>query len=67
MAAAEITLERDTEASRVVDWRRNELERAGYDGPQAQQLAERGDVDLHVAVDLVRGGCPPDTAIRILL
>lgn len=67
MTAAEITLDRDTEAERVVDWRREELERAGYDGESAARLAERGDVDLHVAVDLVRSGCPHETALEILL
>jgi len=30
-------------------------------------LAERSDVDLHHAVDLLRNGCPPSTAVRILL
>ena len=40
MTAAEITLDRDTEAERVVDWRREELERAGYDGSAAAKLAE---------------------------
>lgn len=67
MTAAESTLERDTEAERVVDWRRAELERAGYDGGSASRIAERGDVDLHVAVDLLRRGCTPDLALEILL
>jgi hypothetical protein len=67
MTAAEITIERDTEAERVVDWRRAELERAGYDGGAAARLAERGDVDLHLAMALVRQGCPPETALAILL
>lgn len=67
MTAAEITLDHETEAVRVVDWRREALVRAGYDGSAATALAERNDVDLHVAVDLVRGGCPPETALEILL
>jgi hypothetical protein len=67
MTAAEITLDQDTEAGRVVDWRRAELERAGYDMPAASQVAARVDVDLHVAVDLLRRGCPPETALKILL
>jgi hypothetical protein len=67
MTAAEITVDRDTEAERVVDWRRTELERAGYDGQGASKLAERFDVDLHFAADLVRRGCPPETALEILL
>jgi hypothetical protein len=67
MTAAEITLDEDTEAGRVVDWRRAELERAGYDMSAASQIAGRVDVDLHLAVDLVRRGCPPETALQILL
>ena len=67
MTAAEITLDQDTEAGRVVDWRRAELERAGYDAAAATQLAGRVDVDLHVAVHLLRQGCPPETALQILL
>lgn len=67
MTAAEITLDQNTEAGRVVDWRREELQRAGYDGASAEQLAARVDVDLHVAVDLLRQGCPPETALEILL
>jgi hypothetical protein len=67
MTAAEITLDQDTEAGRVVDWRRAELERAGYDDSSAAEIAARMDVDLHYAVDLVRRGCPPETARLILL
>jgi hypothetical protein len=67
MTAAEITLDRSTEAGRVVDWRREELQRAGYEGSSAEQLAARVDVDLHVAVDLLRRGCPAETALEILL
>jgi hypothetical protein len=67
MTAAEITLDQDTEAGRVVDWRRAALERAGYDTPAASEIAARMDVDLHRAVDLLRRGCPPETALQILL
>ena len=48
-------------------WRIDQLRRAGYAEAAAEQLAERGDVDLHAAIDLVRRGCPPETALRILL
>lgn len=67
MTAADLTLERDTEAERVVGWRREELERAGYDRAGAKELAERSDVDLHYAVDLVRRGCSHELALKILL
>ena len=67
MAANMITEERETEAERIVSWRLEELERAGYDARSAWELAERGDVDLHRAVNLLRRGCPAATALRILL
>ena len=66
-SSADLTLERTAEAERVVRWRLEELERAGYDRRTARQLAERPEVDLHLAVALARGGCPGRTALRILL
>jgi hypothetical protein len=51
----------------VIRWRRRELQRAGYDGKQASQLAPRFDVDLHQAVELLQQGCAPTLAMRILL
>ena len=67
MAAADVMTHKELEAERVVNWRRQELERAGYDHVTADRLADRTDVDLHLAIALVRGGCPPETAVRILL
>ena len=58
---------RESEADRVTKWRATELSRAGYDEYSAWTLAVQGDVDLHLAVDLVHRGCPPATALRILL
>lgn len=58
---------RESEADRVTKWRATELSRAGYDEYSAWTLAVQGDVDLHVAVGLVQRGCPPATALRILL
>jgi len=66
MANADL-LPRETEAERVLHWRLDELERAGYDRAAAWEIAERMDVDLHLAVSLGRGGCPAETALRILL
>jgi len=40
---------------------------SGYDPRTAKVLADRSDVDLHVAVDLIARGCPPAIAARILL
>jgi hypothetical protein len=51
----------------VLSWRIGELKRAGYGERLAHKLALKRDVDLHVAVGLIRKGCPPETAARILL
>lgn len=68
-----LELEQQTEAiggsadEQVLFWRAEMLERAGYDDSAVLQLAVRRDVDLHLAVDLLDRGCPPETALRILL
>jgi hypothetical protein len=54
---------------RVVEiwaWRVEQLERAGYSRPVAHRLADDGEVDLHVACDLLARGCPEPTAFAIL-
>jgi hypothetical protein len=43
------------------------LERAGYDRRSAAVLACRKDVDLHQAIGLLKNGCTPELALRILL
>jgi len=50
----------------VVGWRREQLERAGYETEVAEQIA-RSDADLHLAVRLLKQGCPAETAAQILL
>jgi hypothetical protein len=67
MTAADTELERPSESQRVICWRASELIKAGFDTPSAVELAERKDVDLHTALELVERGCPPDLASRILL
>lgn len=67
MTAAQFELIDDTEAEAILRWRFDELVRAGYDVGSALMLASHVEVDLHAATDLVRRGCPPDTALRILL
>ena len=67
MTTAEAGLVVDTEQERIEAWRMEELRRAGYDRNAASELASRHDVDLHVAVDLVRRGCPHTLALEILL
>jgi hypothetical protein len=67
MSAAELDVYTETESERIQRWRAQELERAGYDGVDAVQLAGRPDVDLHLAIELLERGCPTGTALRILL
>ena len=66
MTVAEIEIPQ-TEGERVAHWRLEQLVRAGYDEPAALLLADDRHVDLHLATDLLRSGCPTDTALRILL
>jgi len=68
MGTTELELEGEKhELNDVGRWRRAELRRAGYAEEQARDLAVRTDIDLHRAVDLVRRGCPPELAYRILV
>ena len=67
MQAVELNLELDAETQLVRRWRLEELERAGYPPDEAGQLAELTYVDLHLATALLRRGCAPDVALRILV
>lgn len=51
----------------VRSWRLAELVRAGYPPMDALVLSGRSDVDLQLARRLLENGCPPETAVRILL
>jgi rRNA processing protein Krr1/Pno1 len=62
----EVTVTRDP-AAVVLGWRVEQLIAAGFDGDAAFALALDRTVDLHEAVELVRRGCPPQTALRILI
>ncbi len=57
----------DLADSAIFDWRLAELTRAGYLPEDAWLLAGDKDVDLRVAERLLVEGCPPATALRILL
>jgi hypothetical protein len=50
----------------VIDWRHHVLAEAGYTDEIAQAIAE-SDADLHRAVELLRVGCEPEVAARILV
>ena len=57
----------DTDERRaVVQWRRDQLVRAGFALPRAATLARDARYDLHELLELVRRGCPPELAARIL-
>jgi hypothetical protein len=51
----------------VLGWRLGELVAAGYEAGDALLLAADTEVDLHLAADLPRRGCPHTTALHILL
>jgi hypothetical protein len=59
--------EKVTAGDAVRRWRLQELVRAGYEPCDALVLSGQPELDLHVAIDLVKRGCPPRTAVRILL
>ena len=48
-------------------WRLHELLEAGYAGADALALLAVSEADLCLATELPRRGCPPATAVRILL
>ena len=66
MSAIELDLEFDPEAELVRSWRTQALERAGYPATLATKLAELMYVDVHKATDLLRRGCSPELALKIL-
>ena len=57
----------DLADSAIFDWRLTELTRAGYPPADAWLLATDTRADLRVAERLLEQGCPPATAVRILL
>ena len=67
MNATESNVVNESELTRVVEWRRRELVRAGYGDSGARDVAEKVEIDLHRAIDLLKSGCPEETALRILL
>ena len=66
MSAANVT-EPFLEVELVEQWRLDSLERAGYDAESAAVLAASPEVDLHLAVSLLKRGCPVELAVQILL
>jgi hypothetical protein len=66
MTAAEFEL-LESEADRIIRWRLDSLTAVGCRLEWALVLATHLEVDLHLAPELLRRGCPPETALRILL
>lgn len=67
MTAAQFDQLGSVEAEQVLRWRFEELCEAGFDPCDAMVVASHVEIDLHSAVGLLRRGCPPETAVRILL
>jgi hypothetical protein len=67
VTAAQFELIDETEAEAILRWRFEELVRSGYDIGSALVLASHVEIDLHDASSLTQQGCPPETALRILL
>jgi hypothetical protein len=67
MSETQVHILEDTELDRIEHWRTEELERAGYGHRAAGRLAARHDIDLHAAVNLLKRGCAPELALKILL
>jgi hypothetical protein len=55
------------DADAVFDWRFASLRRAGYAPDDAWRLASGKNVDVRLAECLLAQGCPPETALRILI
>jgi hypothetical protein len=65
MTPANVLDEGTDAASRVEAWRLHVLLQAGYPLRVAERLA-KSPADLHRAVEMLKSGCTPHTAARIL-
>ncbi|MGI8972811.1 MAG: hypothetical protein ACR2HI_01385 [Gaiella sp.] len=67
MTAAQFEDLHEDAAAELLAWRFDLLCRSGFDLDTAAIVACNVEIDLHEAVDLVTRGCPPATAVRILI
>ena len=67
MISSQLTRLEESDTEGILRWRFTQLMSAGYTSDDALELAFCTEVDLHQATDLRRGGCPSETAKRILL
>lgn len=58
---------RETFPFTVADWRFQQLRQAGWPETDALLLAERPEIDLHLACELLERGCDVSLACEILL
>ena len=65
--AAEFELFDENEAESFIRGRFLSLGDGGYDPQAALLLAVRPEIDVDQATEILRKGCPPETALRILL
>jgi hypothetical protein len=67
LTAAEFELLDEREAVGIICSRLHELMEGGFELDEALTLAVAPHVDVREATELIRCGCPPETALRILL
>lgn len=67
MTAAEFELLEESDVERIICSRLRALEDAGYPWDDALVLATHIEIGIADARSLLRRGCPPKTALRILL
>jgi hypothetical protein len=53
--------------AQVEAWRLHQLLNAGWQHHRAELIANRVDIDLHLANELLQHGCPQKLALKILL
>jgi hypothetical protein len=55
-----------SELERIAEWRVKCLLDAGYDAESAVLIGLDTSIDLHLAIELLKRGCPREAALRIL-
>jgi hypothetical protein len=55
-----------TGGEEIDSWRRHQLLLSGFSPGLARRIAHDPAYDLHVLIELVEHGCPPELAVRIL-
>ena len=61
-----VAVERIDDEQQIIEWRFEQLRRAGFDPELALDMAISPWIDLHQATDLLLRGCSPELALRIL-